>query len=133
MRIDGAGACFDNRVYELDLGTAWQIAMLSINEMGVTLDEVDEANRVIHFHNSNKIMQVAFQQLDEETLQVIMDSTGKRLQIYSWKREDKEVNLFYELFEKKLREFRAFILCPSCSAKISSLSKVCPECGFKVK
>ena len=133
MRIDGAGACFDNRVYELDLATAWQIAMLSINEMGVTMDEVDEANRVIHFHNKNKIMQVAFQQLDEETLQVIMDSTGKRLQIYSWKREDKEVNLFYELFEKKLREFRAFILCPSCSAKISSLSKFRPECGFKVK
>ena len=133
MRIDGAGACFDNRVYELDLATAWQIAMLSINEMGVTMDEVDEANRVIHFHNKNKIMQVAFQQLDEETLQVIMDSTGKRLQIYSWKREDKEVNLFYELFEKKLREFRAFILCPSCSAKISSLYKFCPECGFKVK
>lgn len=133
MRIDGAGACFDNRVYELDLATAWQIAMLSINEMGVTMDEVDEANRVIHFHNKNKIMQVAFQQLDEETLQVIMDSTGKRLQIYSWKREDKEVNLFYELFEKKLREFRAFILCPNCSAKISSLSKFCPECGFKVK
>lgn len=133
MRIDGAGACFDNRVYELDLATAWQIAMLSINEMGVTMDEVDEANRVIHFHNKNKIMQVAFQQLDEETLQVIMDSTGKRLQIYSWKREDKEVNLFYELFEKKLREFRAFILCPSCSTKISSLSKFCPECGFKVK
>ena len=133
MRIDGAGACFDNRVYELDLATAWQIAMLSINEMGVTMDEVDEANRVIHFHNKNKIMQVAFQQLDEETLQVIMDSTGKRLQIYSWKREDKEVNLFYELFEKKLREFRAFILCPSCSAKISSWSKFCPECGFKVK
>ena len=78
-------------------------------------------------------MQVAFQQLDEETLQVIMDSTCKRLQIYSWKREDKEVNLFYELFEKKLREFRAFILCPSCSAKISSLSKFCPECGFKIK
>ena len=133
MRIDGAGACFDNRVYELDLGTAWQIAMLSINEMGVTLDEVDETNKVIHFHNKNKIMQVAFQQLDEDTLQVIMDSTGKRLQIYSWKREDKEVNLFYELFEKKLREFRAFILCPICSAKISSLSKFCPECGFKIK
>ena len=133
MRIDGAGACFDNRVYELDLGTAWQIAMLSINEMGVTLDDVDEANRVIHFHNSNKIMQVAFQQLDEETLQVIMDSTGKRLQIYSWKREDKEVNQFYELFEKKLTEYRAFILCPNCSAKISSLVKFCPECGCKVK
>ncbi|MGM9520213.1 MAG: zinc-ribbon domain-containing protein, partial [Phascolarctobacterium sp.] len=23
--------------------------------------------------------------------------------------------------------------CPSCSAKISSLSKFCPECGFKIK
>ena len=53
MRIDGAGACFDNRIYELDLGTAWQIAMLSINEMGVTLDEVDKENNVIHFHNKN--------------------------------------------------------------------------------
>ena len=133
MRIDGAGACFANRVYELDLATAWQIAILSVNEMGVTIDEVDEANRVSHFHNNNQIMEVAFQQLDEETLQVIMDSTGKRLQIYSWKREDKEVNLFYELFEKKLREFRAFIFFFICSAKISSLSKFCPECGFKVK
>ena len=133
MRIDGAGACFDNRVYELDLATAWQIAMLSINEMGVTCDEIDEVNKVIHFHNKNKIMQVGFQQLDEDTLQIIMDSTGKRLQIYSWKREDKEVNLFYELFEKKLREFKAFILCPACSAKISSLAKFCPECGYKVK
>ncbi len=133
MRIDGAGACFDNRVYELDLATAWQIAMLSINEMGVTFDEIDEVNKVIHFHNKHKIMQVGFQQLDEDTLQIIMDSTGKRLQIYSWKREDKEVNLFYELFEKKLREFQAFILCPACSAKISSLSKFCPECGYKVK
>ena len=83
MRIDGAGACFDNRIYELDLGTAWQIAMLSINEMGVTLDEVDKENNVIHFHNKNKIMKVAFQQLDKESLQVIMDSTGKRLQINS--------------------------------------------------
>jgi hypothetical protein len=133
MRIDGAGACFDNRVYELDLETAWSIAMLSINEMGVSLDEIDHEHWIIHFHNKNKIMQVALQQLDPETLQVIMDSTGKRLQIYSWKREDIEVNLFYELFEKKLREFRAFILCPSCSAKISSLAKFCPECGYKIK
>ena len=133
MRIDGAGGCFDNRLYEIDVDVAWRIALLSINEMGVTIDELDETNRVIKFHNKNMIMQLAFQNLDEETVQVIMDSTKERLQIYNWKREDGEVNQFYDLFEKKLTEYRAFILCPGCSAKVSSLAKFCPECGFKLK
>ena len=133
MRIDGAGGCFDNRLYEIDVDVAWRIALLSINEMGVTIDELDETNRVIKFHNKNKIMQLAFQILDEETVQVIMDSTKERLQIYNWKREDGEVNQFYDLFEKKLTEYRAFILCPGCSAKVSSLAKFCPECGYKFK
>ena len=133
MRIDGAGGCFDNRLYEIDVDVAWRIALLSINEMGVTIEELDETNRVIKFHNKNKIMQLAFQILDEETVQVIMDSTKERLQIYNWKREDGEVNQFYDLFEKKLTEYRAFILCPGCSAKVSSLAKFCPECGYKLK
>lgn len=133
MRIDGAGGCFDNRIYEIDIDVAWNIALLCINEMGVTIDELNKAQRMIHFHNKKKVMQVALQALDEETVQVIMDSTKERLQIYNWKREDKEVNLFYDLFDNKLREFRAFILCPGCSAKISSSVKFCPECGCKVK
>ena len=109
------------------------VALLCVNEMGVTIDEQDDAAHQLHFHNKKKIMQLAMQSLDEETVQVIMDSTKERLQIYNWKREDKEVNQFYELFEKKLTEYRAFILCPNCSAKISSLVKFCPECGCKVK
>lgn len=133
MRIDGAGGCFDNRLYEIDIDVAWNIALLCVNEMGVTIDETDIENHILHFHNSKKIMQMAMQQTDAETVQVIVDSTKKRLQIYNWKLEDKEVNLFYELFENKLREYRAFILCPNCSAKISSLVKFCPECGCKVK
>lgn len=133
MRIDGAGGCFDNRLYEIDPQVAWNIALLCINEMGVTIDSMDMENKIIHFHNKRKIMQVAFQILDEETVQVIMDSTKERLQIYNWKAENKEVNLFFELFDTKLREFRAFILCPNCAAKISSMVKFCPECGCKVK
>lgn len=133
MRIDGAGGCFDNRIYELDVATAWQIALLSINEMGVTVDEKNDELHMIHFHNKKKIMQVAVKALDAESVQVIMDSTRERLQIYSWKPEDGEVNMFYEIFENKLREYRAFILCPQCTAKISSLAKFCPECGYKVK
>lgn len=133
MRIEGAGGCFDNRFYELDIDVAWNISLLCINEMGVTIDEVDEVTRLIKFHNKKKIMQVALQRIDEETVQIIMDSTKERLQIYTWKKETKEVNLFYDLFENKLREYRAFILCPQCTAKISSLVKFCPECGAKIK
>ena len=133
MRIDGAGGCFDNRLYEVDIEAAWNLALLCVNEMGVTIDERDDVAHQLHFHTQKKVMQIAMQQLDAETVQVIFDSTKKRLQIYNWKPEDKEANLFYELFEKKLTEYRAFILCPNCSAKISSLVKFCPECGFKVK
>lgn len=133
MRIEGAGGCFDNRIYELDMDVAWNIIMLCINEMGVTIDSVDTERKLINFHNKKKIMQIAVQRLDEETIQIIMDATKERLQIYNWKRENKEVNLFYDLFENKLREYRAFILCPQCTAKISSLVKFCPECGAKIK
>lgn len=133
MRIDGAGGCFDNRIYEdLDFDVAWNIAMLSINEMGVTIDSIDNNAKIIHFHNKQKIMQVAVQRLDED-IQVIMDSTKERLQIYNWKAESGEVNMFFGLFESKLKEYRAFTLCPHCSAKVSSLAKFCPECGTKLK
>lgn len=133
MRIDGAGGCFDNRIYDIDMDIAWRIVLLCVNEMGVTVDNLDEVRHMINFHNKNKIMQVALQALDEETVQVIMDSHKERLQIYNWKMEDEEVNLFYKLFDTKLREFRAFVLCPNCTAKISSLVKFCPECGCQVK
>ncbi|MDY6029507.1 MAG: zinc ribbon domain-containing protein [Acidaminococcaceae bacterium] len=133
MRIDGAGGCFDNRLYELDIDIAWKIVLLSVNEMGVTIDEEDRVNYLLKFHSDKKIMQVHLQKLDSETIQVIMDAVKQRLQIYNWKQEDEEVNLFYKLFEGKLREYQAFILCPECHEKISSLVKFCPECGAKVK
>ncbi len=133
MRVDGAGGCFDNRVYEIDADVAWNIIMLCINEMGVTVDDVNEELRLIHFHNKKKFMQVALQQLDDDTVQIIMDSLRGRIRVYTWKRDTTEVNLFYELFEKKLREYSAFIICPACKARISSLVKFCPECGEKLK
>lgn len=133
MRITGAGGCFDNRVYDLGIDLAWRVALLSINEMGVSIDSMDEANYIIKFHNKNKVMQVCIQALDESSVQVIMDSTKERLEIYSWKVESGEVEEFYQSFEKKLKEYKAFILCPSCTAKISSLVKFCPECGFPIK
>ncbi|CAK7041561.1 hypothetical protein [Phascolarctobacterium sp.] len=133
MRIDGAGGCFDNRIYEIEADTAWKVLLLSVNEMGVTIDNRDDEKFLLDCHNDKKIIRLAAQALDEETTQIVCDARKKYLQVYNWKREDTEVNLFYELFEKKLREYRAFILCPSCRAKISSLAKFCPECGVPVK
>lgn len=120
MRIDGAGGCFDNRLYEVDIDVAWNIALLCVNEMGVTIDEQDDAAHQLHFHNKKKIMQLAMQSLDEETVQVIMDSTKERLQIYNWKREDKEVNQFYE-FSKRSSQNTVPLFCARTAPQKSAL------------
>ncbi len=133
MRIDGAGGCMENRIYEVDPDIAWNIIMLSINEMGVTIDSLEREAGLIRFHNKNKLMQIAVQRLEEDSIQIIMDSRKERLQIYNWRMENKEVIRFFELFEKKLTEFRAFVLCPRCQAKVSSLAKFCPHCGTPLK
>jgi ribosomal protein L40E len=132
MRIEGAGGCFDDRVYEVDRDLCWKIVKLSVDETGFTLDEVDEARCIIKFHGKDKLMQVAVQPIDEDTVHVIMDATKARLQIYSWKKETEEVELFYDIFEKKLREMRNYVICRQCGEKVSVAAKFCPECGFKM-
>lgn len=42
MRIDGAGGCFDNRIYEINNKSAWNLLLLTVNEMGVTVDSRDD-------------------------------------------------------------------------------------------
>ena len=37
MRIDGAGGCFDNRIYEINNKSAWNLLLLTVNEMGVLI------------------------------------------------------------------------------------------------
>jgi ribosomal protein L40E len=132
MRIEGAGGCFDDRIYEVDRDLCWKIVKLSVDETGFTLDEVDEARCIIKFHGKDKLMQVAVQPIDEDTVHVIMDATKARLQIYSWKKETEEVELFYDIFEKKLRELRNYVICRQCGEKVSVAAKFCPECGSKM-
>ena len=132
MRIEGAGGCFDDRIYEVDRDLCWKIVKLSVDETGFTLDEVDEARCIIKFHGKDKLMQVAVQPIEEDTVHVIMDATKARLQIYSWKKETEEVELFYDIFEKKLREMRNYVICRQCGEKVSVAAKFCPECGSKM-
>ena len=133
MRIEGAGGCFDNRIYEIEAGVAWQIILLVVAEMGIKVEEQDNEAHLINGTIGEKLVNIALQEAGADTSQIIIDTRTKVLQIYSWRPEEKEVNDFYESFEKKIKEFAAFILCPSCRAKISSSVKFCPECGAKVK
>ena len=133
MRIEGAGGCFDNRIYEIDARVAWQIILLVVAEMGIKVEEQDNEAHLINGTIGEKLVNIALQEAGADTSQIIIDTRTKVLQIYTWRPEEKEVNDFYESFEKKIKEFAAFILCPSCRAKISSSVKFCPECGAKVK
>ena len=117
MRIEGAGGCFDDRVYEVDRALCWKIVKLSINEMGPmgdVIDDVDEERCIVKFHGKDKHMQVAVQPIDEETMHVIMDATKARLQIYSWKKETEEVEqAFPRIFYFKNGQHIANSKCPN--------------------
>ena len=132
MRIEGAGGCFDDRIYEVDRALCWKVIKLTLNETDFTVDEVDEERFIVKFHGKDKFMQVAVQPIDEETMHVIMDATKARLQIYSWKKETEEVELFYRIFEKKLSEMRNVVICHQCGERVSGSAKFCPECGSKM-
>ncbi len=132
MRIEGAGGCFDDRIYELDMDTAWKLVLHSLSEIAWEIDDVDIPRHMVYFHDSDKKMQVCVQPIDDETVHIIMDSMKDRIQIYSWKDETGQVKEFYSVFEKKMRQLSASIICASCGAKISATSKFCPECGARV-
>ena len=67
MRIDGAGGCFDNRIYEINNKSAWNLLLLTVNEMGVTVDSRDDENGILECHNDKKVMRFSAQAMDEET------------------------------------------------------------------
>lgn len=72
MRIDGAGGCFDNRIYEINNKSAWNLLLLTVNEMGVTVDSRDDENGILECHNDKKVMRFSAQAMDEETTQVLL-------------------------------------------------------------
>ena len=99
MRIDGAGGCFDNRIYEINNKSAWNLLLLTVNEMGVTVDSRDDENGILECHNDKKVMRFSAQAMDEETTQVFADVHGKRIQVYNWKPQDKK-SIFFTTYLK---------------------------------
>lgn len=133
MIINGAGGCYENRYYELDVTTAWNMVLQSLNDIGVQVDEWDEGNHLVKFHNVKKQMQVLVKDMGNGTVEVAMDSRGKRLLIYCWHKENKEVEMFFQVFEEKLHDFKAYVCCPTCGRVISAFAATCPDCGQMIK
>lgn len=132
MIINGAGGCYENRFYEMNIKDAWNITLQTLNDMGVQVDEWDENVYLVKFHNVKKQMQIVLHQIDAETIELAMDSRGKHLLVYCWHKENKEVEMFFNFFESRLHEFRAFVICPTCGREISAFASVCPDCGQKI-
>lgn len=131
--INGAGGCYENRYYELDVETAWNLVLQVLNNMGVQVDSWDKDIHLVKFHGVKKQMQVLVKDMGNGTVEISMDSRGKRLLVYCWHKENKEVEMFFDWFEEKLHEFSAYVLCPTCGRQISSFTSVCPDCGQLIK
>ena len=145
MQINGSGGCFEERVYEIKPDIAWQVGLLVVAELGIHIAERNDATRllngtIVSFEKTlftgkekTKLFTFSVQVLDEESCQVILDIRKEQIEVYSFKPQNKEALEFFKRFDMKLKEYAAFILCPSCRAKISSSVKFCPECGAPVK
>ncbi len=132
MIINGAGGCYENRFYELDVNSAWNMVLQTLNDMGVQVDEWDQEEHLVKFHNVKKIMQVLVRDMGNETVEIAMDSRGKHLLAYCWHKENKEVEMFFDFFEEHLHAFSAYVICPTCGRKISSFASQCPDCGQRI-
>ena len=145
MQINGSGGCFEERVYEIKPDIAWQVGLLVVAELGIHIAERNDATRllngtIVSFEKTlftgkekTKLFTFSVQYLDEESCQIILDIRKEQIEVYSFKPQNKEALEFFKRFDMKLKEYAAFILCPSCRAKISSSVKFCPECGAPVK
>lgn len=145
MQINGSGGCFEERVYEIKPDIAWQVGLLVVAELGIHIEERNDATRllngtIVSFEKTlftgkekTKLFTFSVQYLDEESCQIILDIRKEQIEVYSFKPQNKEALEFFKRFDMKLKEYAAFILCPSCRAKISSSVKFCPECGAPVK
>lgn len=133
MRINGAGGCFDNRIYEQPIEVLWAIMLQVLVKQNVEIINRNDRDHLIESRVGKKRFSLCIKKLDSTASQVIADCRSEMIQVYSWKNEGEPVDEFYELFEEKVKEFEKYLVCPNCKSQIASSSKFCPNCGHKIK
>lgn len=146
MKIDGAGGCFENRMYEVSRQVAWKFVKECILEMDLAVETLDEQNclasgklkkdegtgifAMLFQNNHHKLFQTAVQDVENEsTVQVVFDVHKKVPTAYQWSKQDEEVKNFYDRFDQKMDEYLHFAICPHCKTKVARKVKFCPNCG----
>ena len=81
-----------------------------------------------------KIKEVTFAvQPVEGGSQLIIDIRKKRLEVYSFRPQNRETERFIRILEAKIAAYRAHQLCPSCGKTIQADAVFCPYCGAPLK
>ena len=113
MEINGSGGSLVAREYELALPVLWRLGLEALAEMKV---------------------EVTFAvQPGEGGSQLIIDIRKKRLEVYSFRPQNRETERFIRILEAKIAAYRAHQLCPSCGKTIQADAVFCPYCGAPLK
>ena len=144
MYVNGCGGSFVAKTYNITREVAWEIGLLVMKEMAVTITDDDKENFLINgvidtgdktllFRKPvTKIFTFAIEKL-ESGIQIIVDAHKERIEAYSLKPQNKETKEFFAIFDQKLEEYNSSVTCPKCGAKVPVANKFCPECGEKMK
>ena len=144
MYVNGCGGSFVAKIYDISAEEAWELGLLVMEEMAVTITDKDKENflvsgvidtgdKTLLFRKPvTKIFTFAIEKL-ESGIQVIVDAHKERIEAYSLKPQNKETKAFFAIFDRKLEEYKSNVICPKCGAKVPAANKFCPECGEKLK
>jgi rubrerythrin len=144
MEINGSGGSLVEKEYDLPLEVLWKLGLEVLEDMHVEVTSRDDGEHLLNgtlvseeksfLFGRPKIKEVAFAvQPLTEGCQVIIDIHKKRLEVYSFRVQNKETERFMQLFDAKIAAYRAHQICPSCGKTIQADAAFCPYCGAAIK
>lgn len=121
MEINGSGGSLIERKYRLPVTVIWQLALDTAREMEISLKEVDEKEHLFQgslltgektfLFGEPKKKEVSLVVTPvEEGCQVILDIHKERIEVYSFRPQNKETEAFMKRLEAKMRIRRTVLV-----------------------
>lgn len=129
MRVVGAGSCFESRKYELPDSKAWDFICQIMTELKVKIASLDCENYIIKGEDPKDNSYTVGIKKVAEQVEVLIDVAGKKTRLFGFNNNSKNVDVFFEKFDKLVEIYEQGKICPQCKANIAKAVKFCPECG----